>query len=41
MRSQGIRQLLIKIKTRMAENSRKADQCNREFLEFWYTRYGC
>lgn len=41
MRIQGIRQLLIRIKTRMAENRRKTDHCNREFLEYWYTHYGC
>jgi hypothetical protein len=38
-RAMRIRHLVIKLKTRMAENRLKADNLNREFLEYWYTHY--
>ncbi len=40
MKSTGIRQLIIKITTHMTEKRQKAAQSNREFLDFWQTRYG-
>lgn len=40
MRLHGIRHMVTRIKTRMAQNRRTAEQCNREFLEFWQTQYG-
>jgi hypothetical protein len=40
MRLQMIRQVVTRIKTHLAESSRKAERSNREFVEFWYSKLG-